>query len=89
MVASVTGRASPIQNRVGDPVATRSYHRRARRLAILLARRVLTPVTTVQLFLLQILHGNTACSHLPPSVGITVHGGGLLSSPRQTPGTLL
>jgi hypothetical protein len=27
--------------------------------------RVLTPVTTVQLFLLQILHGHTACSHLP------------------------
>src|SRR4029453_18054377 len=27
--------------------------------------RVLTPVTTIQLFLLQILHGNTACSHLP------------------------
>jgi hypothetical protein len=27
--------------------------------------RMLTPVTTVQLFLLQILHGNTACSHLP------------------------
>jgi hypothetical protein len=26
--------------------------------------RVLTPVTTLQLFLLQILHGNTACSHL-------------------------
>jgi hypothetical protein len=27
--------------------------------------RVLTPVTTVHLFLLQTLHGNTACSHLP------------------------
>jgi hypothetical protein len=27
--------------------------------------RVLTPVTTMQLFLLQILHGNTACSHQP------------------------
>jgi hypothetical protein len=27
--------------------------------------RVLTPVTTVPLFLLQILHGTTACSHLP------------------------
>jgi hypothetical protein len=24
--------------------------------------RILTPVTTIQLFLLQILHGNTACS---------------------------
>ena len=26
--------------------------------------RVLTPVTTMQLFLWHILHGNTACSHL-------------------------
>jgi hypothetical protein len=32
--------------------------------------RVLTPVTTVQLFLLQVLHGNTACSHLPHLSGI-------------------
>ena len=32
--------------------------------------RVLTPVTTVQLFLLQILHGNTACSHLPHLSGL-------------------
>jgi hypothetical protein len=31
--------------------------------------RVLTPVTTVHLFLLQILHGNTACSHLPHRSG--------------------
>ena len=27
--------------------------------------RLLDPVTTVQLFILQILHGNTACRHLP------------------------
>jgi hypothetical protein len=32
--------------------------------------RVLTPVTTIQLFLLQILHGNTACSHLPHLSGV-------------------
>src|SRR5215510_12819908 len=32
--------------------------------------RVLTPVTTMQLFLLQILHGNTACGHLPPLAGL-------------------
>lgn len=31
--------------------------------------RLLDPVTTVHLFLLQILHGNTACSHLPRLVG--------------------
>ncbi len=32
--------------------------------------RLLTPVTTPQLFLLQILHGNTACSHLPHLSGL-------------------
>jgi hypothetical protein len=32
--------------------------------------RLLTPVTTVQLFLMQILHGNTACSHLPHLSGL-------------------
>jgi Transposase DDE domain len=32
--------------------------------------RVLTPVTTLQLFLLQILHGNTACRHLPHLSGL-------------------
>src|SRR5262245_53208892 len=32
--------------------------------------RVLTPVTTIQLFLWQILDGNTACSHLPHLSGL-------------------
>jgi DDE family transposase len=32
--------------------------------------RLLTPVTTIQLFLLQLLHGNTACSHLPHLSGL-------------------
>ncbi len=32
--------------------------------------RVLTPVMTIQLFLLQILHGNTACNHLPHLSGL-------------------
>ena len=32
--------------------------------------RVLTPVTPIQLFLLQSLHGHTACSHLPHLSGL-------------------
>jgi hypothetical protein len=32
--------------------------------------RVLTPVTTMQLFRLQVLHGNTACRHLPHLSGL-------------------
>lgn len=31
--------------------------------------RLLDPVTTIHLFLLQILHGNTACAHLPRLTG--------------------
>src|SRR5688572_29849713 len=31
--------------------------------------RLLDPVTTIHLFLLQVLHGNTACSHLPRLTG--------------------
>jgi hypothetical protein len=36
--------------------------------------RVLDPVTTVHLFLLQILHGNTACSHVPRLGGVSCSG---------------
>ena len=32
--------------------------------------RVLGPVTTIHLFVLQVLHGNTACAHLPHLSGI-------------------
>jgi hypothetical protein len=32
--------------------------------------RVLTPVTTIQVFLLQVLHGHTACSPLPHLSGL-------------------
>ena len=33
--------------------------------------RLLNPVTTIQVFLLQILHGNTACAHLPHLAGLS------------------
>jgi hypothetical protein len=32
--------------------------------------RVLDPVTTVHLFVLQVLHGNTACAHVPRPGGV-------------------
>jgi hypothetical protein len=32
--------------------------------------RVLTPVTTIQRFRLQMLHGHAACSHVPPLLGV-------------------
>jgi hypothetical protein len=47
--------------------------------------RVLTPVTTVQLFLLQILHGNTACSHLPPLSGLRFTAAAYCQARAQLP----
>src|SRR3954453_22637145 len=32
--------------------------------------RLLSPMTTIHLFVLQILHGNTACAHLPHLSGM-------------------
>lgn len=36
--------------------------------------RILDPVTTVQLFVLQILHGNTSCPHVPHLGGVACTG---------------
>ena len=36
--------------------------------------RLLNPITTVHLFLLQILHGNTACAHVPRLGGVDCSG---------------
>src|SRR4029078_225097 len=34
-------------------------------------QRLLDPVTTIHLFVLQVLHGNTACAHLPHLSGLS------------------
>src|SRR5438876_7089962 len=36
--------------------------------------RLLDPVTTVHLFLLQMVHGNTACNHVPRLGGVSCTG---------------
>lgn len=49
-----------------EPVALRDL---CRSFGLRWPQRLLDPVTTIHLFLLQILHGNTACSHLPRLAG--------------------
>ena len=49
--------------------------------------RVLTPVTTIQLFLLPMLHGNTACSHLPHLSGLQFTASAYCQARRETPAT--
>jgi Transposase DDE domain len=47
--------------------------------------RVLDPVTTVHLFVLQILHGNTACSHVPRLGGIACSGEAYCQARQRLP----
>jgi hypothetical protein len=51
--------------------------------------RVLDPVTTVHLFVLQILHGNTACSHVPRLGGVDCTGEAYCQARRRLPLTVL
>ncbi len=47
--------------------------------------RVLGPVITIQAFLVQILHGNTACTHLRHLMRITVSGGAYCQARMKLP----
>jgi hypothetical protein len=47
--------------------------------------RVLDPVTTVHLFILQVLHGNTACSHVPRLGGVECTGEAYCQARQRLP----
>lgn len=51
--------------------------------------RVLDPVTTVQLFALQILHGNTACAHVPRLGDVACSGEAYCQARQRLPLRLL
>src|SRR6266481_3464862 len=51
--------------------------------------RILDPVTTVHVFLLQILHGNTACSALSRLAGLTFSEGAYCTARKRLPLALL
>jgi len=51
--------------------------------------RVLDPVTTVHLFVLQILHGNTACAHVPRLGGVDCTGEAYCQARKRLPLRLL
>jgi hypothetical protein len=51
--------------------------------------RVLGPVTTIHLFVLQVLHGNTACAHLPHLSGIAFTDSAYCDARARLPLTVL
>ena len=51
--------------------------------------RLLDPVTTVHLFVLQVLHGNTACAHVPRLGGVACSGEAYGQARQRLPLALL
>ena len=47
--------------------------------------RLLNPVTTIQLFILQVLNGNTACTHLPHLSGLRFTAAAYCQARRRLP----
>lgn len=52
-------------------------------------RRLLDPVTTVHAFLLQVLHGNTACSELPRLTGLRFSAAAYVNARSRLPDALI
>jgi hypothetical protein len=65
MARSITAAVQRIKAEVAHWLTPEAIHDLCRALGYTWRDRLLDPVTTVHLFLLQILHGNTACTHVP------------------------
>ena len=64
MPATITHVVKQFQQQWTDQLAPEAILTACRGVAYRWRERSLNPVTTIQLFLVQILHGNTACTHL-------------------------
>jgi hypothetical protein len=69
MVPTLTAALRHLRDDLADLLEPLALRELCRSLGHRWRERLLDPVTTIHLFLLQILHGNTACSHLPRLAG--------------------
>ena len=65
MVSSILRAVARIKADVAVLLQAATIERLCRDLGHTWRDRILTPVVTVHAFLLQVLHGNTACDHVP------------------------
>jgi hypothetical protein len=65
MARSILGAVGRIKSEVAHWLTSDSIHEVCSAVGHTWRERVLDPVATVHLFVLQILHGNTACAHVP------------------------
>jgi Transposase DDE domain len=85
MVTSILRALSRIKADVAVHLQAAVIERLCRELGHTWRDRVLTPVVTVQAFLLQVLHGNTACDHVPHLMGGNFTGEAYGQARRRLP----
>ena len=74
MARSIVAALTQIKSEVARWLTPESIERICHEVGHVWRDRLLDPVTTVHLFVLQILHGNTACSHVPRLGGVQCTG---------------
>ena len=74
MAISIADAIARIKAGVGEWLTPESIRQLCQELGYEWRERVLDPVTTLHLFVLQILHGNTACAHVPRLANLDCSG---------------
>jgi len=89
MVTIILGAIARIKADVAAHLEGAMIERICRELGHVWRDRVLTPVVTVHAFLMQVLHGNTACDHVPHLMGGQFTGEAYCQARRRLPLALL
>lgn len=85
MVTSILRALAKIKADVATHLQAAMIERLCRELGHMWRDRVLTPVVTVHAFLLQVLHGNTACDHVARLMGSKFSGEAYCQARRRLP----
>ena len=85
MVHSILRVVGQIKSDVAAYLQAATIERLCRELDYTWRERLLGPVATVHAFLLQVLHGNTACDHVPHLLGQQFTGGAYVQARARLP----
>lgn len=85
MARSILAAVQQIKSEVAQILKPEMVHGICNALGYVWRERLLNPVTTVHLFALQILHGNTACQHVPRLGAVACTGGAYCQARLRLP----
>jgi hypothetical protein len=89
MARSIVAAIAQIKAELADPFSPRLIRGVCQTIGHVWRERRLDPVTTVHLFLLQVLHGNAACAQVPRLGGVPVSGEAYCQARKRLPVRLL